>query len=132
MKTLTKKTLTTLSIALVAAVMAGPALAGTNAALDRWAANALRDGGRYGSLDAWAYNATRPSPLEAISEHSVGQNPAVRIAVALPVATTHDARAFSFRDAGIGAATVVTMVLVLLSSLAVRRRRVALKTSTAS
>jgi hypothetical protein len=48
----------------------------------------------------------------------------VRLAVPLSVSATEGARGFSFRDASIGAAVAVAAMIVLATSLVVRRRRV--------
>ncbi len=125
----TRKVLRSVGLALVVAMLVAPAALGSPGnGLDRWAANAIRESGAYGSLDSWAYNAIhRVTPIELVTEHSAGQNATVRpVAAAVRLTVVGNGRTgFSFRDAGIGAATAVAAMLVLLSSLVVRRRRVA-------
>jgi hypothetical protein len=127
MKSLTDKGLMILGLALVAAVMAvPPAFAGSDRGVDRWAANALRDSGRYGTLDPWVYNAIHAAegPTDMITENSAGQHPAVRLAASPSVSAIDGTRGFSFRDASVGAAIAVAAMIVLMTSLVVRRRRV--------
>jgi len=128
MKALTNKTLTVLGIAVIAALMAvPPAFARSDAGIDRWAANAMRDSGRYRPLDPWAYNAIHAAaggPADVITEHSAGQHPTVGLALPVSLPAMDETGGFSFRDAGIGAAAAVVVLLVLASSLILRRRRV--------
>jgi hypothetical protein len=123
MKVVTNKTLKVLGLAGVALALTAPAaLAGSTAGLDSWAANAVRDSGRYGGLDSWAYNAIHAGPANVITEHSAGQHPVVRLATPVTIAATADTHQFSFRDAGIGAAVAFAAMVVALASFVARRR----------
>jgi hypothetical protein len=81
-------------------------------------------------LDPWAYNVThRSAPsVELITEHSAGQNgTGLRSAVpSSSAATSLEATGFSWRDAGIGAAGALTLLLVVGGAMLALRKRSAL------
>jgi hypothetical protein len=128
MKGLAARTLKALALVVITVLLVvPPALAGTSMT-DRWAYNVLHpDRGVYGELDAWAYNVVHASPpVRLVTEHSVGQNANVRPVAGVTQVTLEqvEARGFSFRDAGIGAAVAFAAILVAIASLAAHRRRV--------
>ena len=97
--------------ATIACLVVAPALGSTNL---------------YGAVDPWAYNAVQgSSPIELMTEHSVGQNATARpVLVPVPVPVSTQASAFRVRDAGIGAATAVAAMLAFVAVLVLLRRRV--------
>jgi hypothetical protein len=83
--------------------------------------------GRYGPLDPWAYNLIHRSGAtnETISEHSAGQSgqtavASAPVALATPFAASNG---IDWRDAGLGAASMLAIIVLASATfLAVRRR----------
>ena len=132
-----------LAVLVFALFVVPPALgSGAVGGLDPWAYNVLhRDtpapdvrtehsASTDGPLDAWAVNAVRSGSAltDARTEHSAGQNHMNGAAepVAASSASTASAEmgtTFSWRDAGIGAAAAVGLMLLLGTALAIAKRR---------
>ena len=125
MNDFTHNALRSVGLAFVVAMLAVPAaFGGSGSGLDRWAANAVRASGAYGSYDPWAYNVLHHAP-EVITEHSVGQRPLAQ-AIAAPAvgtAATVEPTGFSFKDAAIGAAAALGTLFAVAGGLTAHRRR---------
>ena len=116
-----------ISLALVAMLAAVPAAFGKYYRphdLPLTGASNAQSTGKYGPLDPWAYKLVHSAGPTLITEHSAGQDPNRRpsLAAGSPTVTVRS-NGFQWGDAGIGAAAVFGLALVLMTAAVVRRRR---------
>jgi hypothetical protein len=107
---------------LAALALSGSLFIGVPAAFGSHSAPALQLMSENGAGQHGANRAT--APLELMTEHSAGQHVGQGHPVAAPVLVVAptDTRGFSWRDAGVGAAVALAVILTLASVVMMQRR----------